>query len=480
MALPKQAPDSAQCLHKLLCDTDCMAIFYPLGLSLTGNTTIFANIRFSPLEPIVYLAISSGYSLFCVFYCGKYLYKRKEELAKSRHTSNHKALVPPDRRRDAEAKLNALLNAAVDAVIIIDHQGTIELFSSAAERIFEYKSAEVVGHNVKMLMPEPYQSEHDQYLHNYKHSGEARIIGRGREVQGRKQCGKIFPIELSVGEVKDSSHKQFIGIIRDISKQVQARTEAMENRERLAHITRLNTMGEMAAGIAHEINQPLTAVASYAHASRHLLENCNDLNAENAVRKQKILKALQKISEQAIRAGEVISRLRSFVKKRKAQREVVDLNVLIEETVSLAKVDTRLLEHGIQLQLSTQPTPLLRVDPIQVQQVLFNLIRNAIDAMEDKPDEPVRIYTRWIEQNLIEVAVVDAGHGVSKDNESTLFTPFFSTKKDGMGMGLTISESIIQAHGGELKYRRGISKGSAFAFTLGATAKEEVILNNDE
>jgi two-component system sensor kinase FixL len=382
--------------------------------------------------------------------------------------------------RDAEAKLSALLNAAVDAIIIIDHKGTIELFSSAAEHIFEYKSAEVLGQNIKMLMPEPYQSEHDQYLHNYMHGGQPRIIGTGREVQGRKHSGEIFPIELSVGEVKDSSHKQFVGIIRDISKQVKTRTEAIENRERLAHVTRLNTMGEMAAGIAHEINQPLTAIASYAHASRHLLAHCNNLGAQNTVRKQKILLALQKISDQAIRAGEVIRRLRAFVNKRKSQRQVVDLNALIEDTISLAKVDTRLLDHGIQLQLSPKPTPLLNVDPILVQQVLFNLIRNAIDAMEDQPNEPVRIYTRWIEKNQIEVAVVDAGHGVSKDSESTLFSPFVTTKKDGMGMGLTISESIIQDHGGELKYRRGISKGSAFVFTLGATAKDEVILNNDE
>ena len=388
---------------------------------------------------------------------------------------NNTAFHVTNRRQTAEAQLSALLGATVDAIIIMDHQGTIEIFNHAAELMFGYKCAEVLGQNIKMLMPEPYHSEHDQYLHNYQHGGQARIIGRGREVQGRKQSGEVFPIELSVGEVKNSSHKQFVSIIRDISMQMQAHTEAMVNRERLAYVTRLNTMGEIAAGIAHEINQPLSAVTSYANASRHLLEACNDLNAENTVRKQKILKTLQKISDQAIRAAEVISKLRALVKKRKAKQEVVDLNTLIEDTVNLAQIDTRLLDHGIQLELCTQPSPLLRVDPIQIQQVLLNLIRNAIDAMEDQPNEAVRIYTRWIKKSLIEVAVVDVGYGVGKDNQDNLFTPFFTTKEDSMGMGLTISQSIIEAHGGELKYREGMAKGSAFAFTLGASAKHNII-----
>ncbi|MFT4994347.1 MAG: two-component system sensor kinase FixL [Paraglaciecola sp.] len=380
-----------------------------------------------------------------------------------------------NRRRDAEAQLSALLNAAVDGIIIIDNRGTIELFSRAAQRMFGYKDAEVLGQNIKMLMPEPHQGQHDEYLQNYRYGAQARIIGRGREVQGRKQDGEIFPIELSVGEVKKSSHKQFFGIIRDISKQVKIHEDAMENRERLTHMTHRNSMGEMAAGIAHEINQPLSAITSYAHASQNLLEAMTDLNAESNVHQQKILKALHNISDQALRAGEVITRLRAFVKKRKAKLEVVDLNTLIEDTVNLAKVEMPLLNHGIVLELCTQASPLLKVDPVQVQQVLLHLISNAIDAMEDRPNAPVQICTRWLEKNRIEVAVVDVGHGVSEDNRTTLFTPFFSTKKDAMGMGLTISESIINAYGGELRYRRGTSKGSVFAFSLAASLKEKRI-----
>lgn len=369
---------------------------------------------------------------------------------------------------DANAKLSALLNAAVDAIIIIDHLGNVELFNAAAERMFGYRSAEVVGHNIKMLMPQPYQSKHDQYLSNYMRTNEARIIGIGREVKARKNSGEIFPIELTVGEVQDSSHKQFVGIIRDISERVKARSDAILNRERLAHVTRLSTMGEMAAGIAHEINQPLSAISSYAQACKNMLSNNGNTSDVANLPQQKLSNTLEKISNQALRAGEVIRRLRAFVKKGNVQRELVDLNELIEDTIELAKVDTRLLDHGIALHLTHEPYPMLMIDPIQIQQVLFNLIRNAIDAMEENCAQEVHIYSRWLNKKFVEVAVYDSGHGVSEEHKNNLFHPFFTTKTAGMGMGLPICQSIITSHGGELTHRPRDPMGSVFSFTLPA------------
>jgi two-component system sensor kinase FixL len=183
---------------------------------------------------------------------------------------------------------------------------------------------------------------------------------------------------------------------------------------------------------------------------------------------EKIVKVLKKISQQARRAGEVTDQIRTFVKQQKPQRESVDLNLLIEETVDLAKVDTRLDYHGVKLQLSIEPIPLIQADPAQIKQVLLNLIRNAIDAMEDQPNEPVCIYSRWLEQQNIEVSVSDTGRGVSESNQDRLFDPFFSTKDAGMGMGLPISQSIIVAHGGVLKHCHAFPKGSVFAFSLPA------------
>ena len=390
--------------------------------------------------------------------------------------STHKLTNPNQDEADALAKLNAILNATVDAMIIIDHTGTIELFNAAAQRMFGYSVQEVIGKNIKMLMPEPYRKEHDQYLDNYMKTNQARIIGIGREVKACKKDGEIFPIELSVGEVKESSHKQFVGIIRDISDQVQARSDAIANRERLAHVTRLSTMGEMAAGIAHEINQPLSAVSSYAQACKNLLQRENSL--ADAFQKQKLTDTLEKISNQALRAGEVIRRLREFVKKRNTEREYINFNDLIQDTIDLAKVDTRLLDHGFQLDLCSAPTPCLLIDQVQLQQVLFNLIRNAIDAMEDQPSAPVVIQSKWINEQYLEVSICDIGYGITEENRARLFHPFFTTKTSGMGMGLPICQSIIQSHGGELKHSAGSPQGSIFSFTL--PAKPIVNNNTDE
>lgn len=373
-----------------------------------------------------------------------------------------------EENQDAHAKLNALLNAAVDAIIIIDHQGIIELFNAAAERMFCYKAEAVIGKNIKILMPEPYKKEHDQYLGHYKQTNEKRIIGKGREVEACKCNGEIFPIALSVGEVEGSSHKQFVGFIRDISEQVKVRNDAIKNRERLAHVSRLSTMGEMAAGIAHEINQPLTAVASYAQACINMIEQqANSLPPEFPT--EKISNVLIKISTQARRASQVTDQIRTFVKQQKTQREALDLNNLIRETVELANVDTRLVYHGVKLNLSMEPKPQIQADPAQIQQVLLNLIRNAIDAMAEQLNEPVCISSRWHDRQYIEVSVSDIGRGVLEANIENLFDPFFSTKDAGMGMGLPISQSIVVAHGGDLKYSRGVPNGSVFSFYLPAT-----------
>jgi two-component system sensor kinase FixL len=370
--------------------------------------------------------------------------------------------------QDSVAEFNALLNAAIDGIIIIDHVGNIELFNAAAESMFGYEASFVIGQNIKILMPEPFHSKHDNYLQHYDETGEKRIIGIGREVKARKKNGEIFPIELSVGEVQNSSHKQYVGIIRDITEQVFIRTEAIANRERLAHVSRLTVMGELVAGIAHEINQPLSAISSYSQACRNMLNRTIDEDVTSKLQVE-MESVLDKIEKQSYRAAQVISRLRSFVKKGDNITQPVRLNNLIQETLELAKVDTRILEHGINLHLTSDPEPELVVDPIQIQQVLFNLINNAIDAMQNQDYEPVRIHTRWITDKVIEVAVIDRGTGVTKDSEKELFNPFFTTKEKGMGMGLTISQSIIEAHGGKLKHCHGIPDGSIFAFELPAT-----------
>jgi two-component system sensor kinase FixL len=370
-----------------------------------------------------------------------------------------------------QARFDALLNAAVDAIVIIEGDGLIESINPAAEKMFGYKPGELIDKNVSILMPEPYSSQHDQYLQNYHHTGKAKIIGIGREVQARRANGQIFPIELSVGEIIEGDERRYIGIIRDVTLRKEAQAEARDSRERLAHVTRLSTMGEMASGIAHEINQPLAAIATYAHACRRLI------TAENA-NIETIAQVLDKIAAQAHRAGEVIRRLRTFFKKRTSEHLRSDLNDLIRDSVDLNHADTRVLDHPIILELADELPP-VSVDPVQIQQVVLNLLRNAIDAMEDKPGKPVIISTRQHDADFLEVVVKDHGGGIDEQTALSLFNPFFSTKKSGMGMGLPISQSIVNSHGGQLWYQPDES-GAAFHFVLPVAAPQQQHMSSQE
>lgn len=366
---------------------------------------------------------------------------------------------------DDTARFTALLNAAVDAIVIIDDIGTIELFNTAAQHMFGYPAAEVIGKNVKILMPQPYRDEHDGYIARYRQTAEENIIGKGREVTAVRKDGEVFPISLAVGEVKGSSRQQFVGFIHDISARVRAEAEILESRERLSHASRLNSMGEMAAGIAHEINQPLTAISAYAQACQSMLRALSDqIGADQT---EKLQQTLEKISRQSMRASDVITRLRTFVKKRTVQKHPISLNTQIEDTLELAKIDTRLQDYKVSLNLANNPT--VFADPVQLQQVLLNLIRNAVDAMEDADGDTITVKSLWRSPDQIEISVCDQGIGVDENARDLLFTPFATTKASGMGIGLPICQSIVHAHGGELHYHPGEGGGSVFSFTLPAS-----------
>ncbi len=369
--------------------------------------------------------------------------------------------------RDANARLISILNAAVDALVIIDQHGKIELVNAATEMMFLYTREELIGQNVNLLMPSHFKDKHNQYISSYIASRKPKVIGKGRMLQATKSDGSEFPVFISVGEVQASSHTQFVGIIRDISLEEKSRIEIQEIRDKLAHVSGLNSMGELAAGIAHEINQPLSAISSYAQASKRMILSPESDN------KELVISALDKICNQAIRANEVINHLRSLVKKRVAQRQNVLLNTLINETVSLAKVDTRILDHDIILDLTSSKPPELNVDPIQIQQVLLNFIRNAIDAMEDSKGMPLTIRSHWLSDEVVEVSVIDSGHGMDANMSDNVFTPFFTTKETGMGMGLAISQTIIHAHGGRIYCKPNVPKGSIFSFSLSIAASSQ-------
>jgi two-component system sensor kinase FixL len=500
--------------------------------------------------------------------------------------------VEPADNRDLQSRYEALrlrleatLNAAVEALVITDERGIIETFNPAAESMFGYRAEEVIGLNVACLMPKPDHDRHDRYISDYKQTGNRRIIGIGRETWGRRKDGTQFPIDLAIGEIRTEPRK-FIGTIRDITwrKSAEAALSAREaelrllidnapvgifmsdsdcriravnpafcrligrpatelvgtifdelvsseereamivhrrtiasggtpgtleisivrgdasvarcdlncgmtvvddeqlfigqivdrstefameaemrdQRERLAHVGRLLTMGEMASGIAHEITQPLTAIATYAQATRRMF--ANGINNQAA-----FSEALEQIAKQAERAGDIIQRLRGFMRREETHSELVDINEQLRAVVRLADVDLR--HHDTRVEwLLTTGLPAVQADAIQVQQVALNLIRNAIDAM-DGAGVRSRVVTirSWRADNRnVEFSVADRGPGIRLEDRERLFAPFFTTKSQGMGLGLSISSSIVQSFGGRLWYSEAPGGGAQFNVSLPA------------
>lgn len=492
-------------------------------------------------------------------------------------------------------KFKACLEAAVDAIIVIDSTGAIEEFNPAATRMFGYRPSEVLGRNVSVLMPEHDARHHDGYMENYQQTGEAQIIGIGRQVKARRKDGSVFPVKLSVGEARMPDGKRYVGIIHDLTEQQQAtralrRSEAAlrsaqeiarigtfdvtlprrgdqvispqllkilglprsladdaanlmfrelvhpddskrltemlhiaaagkqyadveyriarpsgevrtvrvmatvnplpgadgeygmrvtgalhdvtdarraeeegrQARERLTHVSRLSTLGEMASGLAHELNQPLTAIAAYAQAARRVAGDTDPHLAQ----------VLDNIVTQALRAGDVISRMREMVRNRQTKRTVINCNTLVNDTITLAEPDARAAEILLRTDLADDLPP-VSVDTVQLQQVLLNLVRNAIDATPKGAERPdILIRTRLTESRDVEVAVVDGGCGLPDDKLEELCTPFFTTKEEGTGLGLSISQSILRAHGGRLEFSNNTPEpGATVAFVLPAATE---------
>jgi two-component system sensor kinase FixL len=354
----------------------------------------------------------------------------------------------------------ALLDAAVDGMVIINEQGRVLNFNSAAEQMFGYTTEEVVGQNVSMLMPAPYSQEHDKYLQRYLKTMDPKIIGVGRRAEAQRKDSRVFPIDLSVGEYIDGESRYFVGIIRDLSEQVESERETMQIRQRLAQVDRVNIMGEMASGIAHELNQPLTAISSYVQACRRRLDS-DSLDVD------KIRELLVKSDEQAQRAGKIIRRIRSLVQSHDKVQETVDINTLVLEVLDLANLDAGRRGIEIELNLAEQGHEVV-VDSVQIQQVILNLLRNAIDATELSGNDEKRIVVSSHiadDASSVQVSIRDFSAGVPSAVRENMFDAFVTTKNSGTGMGLSISRSIVQAHGGKI-WAENKPRGTLFSFNL--------------
>ena len=367
---------------------------------------------------------------------------------------------------EARAFSEAVLDTAVDAVITIDENGAIETFNKAAQQMFGYTPEEVTGKNLSMLMPEPYRSAHNQYVTRYLQTGRSRIVGTGREIVAIRKDGAQFPIYLSVNEVRHWRERKFVGLIRDLSEQRAAENEARRHREYLAHADRLNMLGEMATGIAHEINQPLTAISLFAQAGNRLLQ---------AGKKDRLPDIFEKLINHAHRAAAVIERMQAMVRRQEGVKETIDCNALVLEVSKLAEAEAGIRDMTIEVEAAAD-LPDVAVETVQIQQVALNLLRNGMQAMQSvdrRNGSTIRLKTGLNADGDILVSVIDSGSGVSAEVAEKLFAPFSTTKKSGMGMGLSISRAIIIAHGGQLNFFNNENGGATFFFTLPPANEEE-------
>ncbi len=358
-----------------------------------------------------------------------------------------------------EAHLRSILETIPDAMIVIDERGRILSFSAAAEKMFGFQESEVVGENVSTLMPSPDRERHDLYLARYLATGDRKIIGIGRVTTARHRDGTTFPIDLHIGEARIGDERVFTGFIRDLTERQQAELRVHDLQTELAHVSRVTAMGTLATAIAHELNQPLTSIANYVQTSEELLEHPDEENIAM------VREALHQCAAESMRAGHIVRRLRDFISRGESERRVESLERVINEASALALVGAG--ERGVEVEMRLdRAAERVFIDRIQVQQVIFNLARNAIEAMADSPVRRLRISTAPSEAGYVRVSIEDSGPGLPPDVLERLFQPFLSTKAEGMGVGLSICQTIVAGHGGRIWTEPSTLGGTAFHFTL--------------
>jgi two-component system sensor kinase FixL len=371
--------------------------------------------------------------------------------------------------RDGEARLRSILENVPDAIVVIDGQEKIESFSTAAERLFGYAAGEVIGRNVFMLMA---GREHSDLPAGSAAAGKRAVIGTGGVLTGRRKDGSAFPVELAVGEVRADGRLLRTCFLRDLSEWQATEARLQELQAELLHVSRLSAAGEIASALAHELNQPLTAITSAIRAAQRRFAAMPHADTAEST---KIHEAMKLAAEQALRAGQIVRHLREFVTPGDADRRLEDLPRLVEEAAGLALVGAR--ERGIDVTFRFDPgLPPVVVDRIQVQQVLLNLVRNALEAMtadEGTGGGATRrrelvVAAALAAPDLVVIEVADTGPGLEPEVAGRLFDSFVSTKRGGMGMGLSISRTIIEAHGGSLWAEPNAAGGTVFRFTLPA------------
>jgi two-component system, LuxR family, sensor kinase FixL len=362
---------------------------------------------------------------------------------------------------DREAILRASVDAVPDATLVIDELGAIVSFSHAAELLFGWRADDVCGRGVEVLMPKGAAEAHEGHIQRYLQTGERRVMGSSRQVVGVRRDGAEFPMELRIGEVRVARRRYFTGVVRDLSTIRAAERRSDELHAQLTQIWSLNSMGEMASVLAHELNQPLSAVANYLRAARTLIANLE-------VDDDDLIDAVSRAGDQAVRAGEIIRTMRDLATRGGTEQKPESLSAILGEIEFIVGLMVRDAGARITYDLHRGSDTVL-ADRIQIQQLVVNLVRNAIDAVSKFPDREIKIITKPDADGKMLTIVEDSGPGVDSTVMGRVFQPLASTKPTGMGLGLSICRAIVENHGGRIWVEPSPLGGAAFTFVLART-----------